>query len=661
MRLNEPIIDQELPLPEGKVLVSRTDPGGRITFVNQHFADISGFTEAELLGAPHNLIRHPHMPKQGFADLWATIKAGRPWEGLVKNRAKGGAHYWVQANVTPVIEAGEVTGYISIRTVPDRDAVRQAEVAYAALRAGQGGDWALDDGQLVRRRRFAGLRRRLGGLGGHLLGATGLAMAGMLGAGALGLAHGVDAAGLAAVAASAAGFAALMWRSRSLLRRELQALEAPLQAIARGELDVRVPLAGIAEFRTFSATLRALRAQLAFAAQERAERAAQDERIRRAAIQDMAETVEREAQGAVQAVAERSAAMAAGTAEMAAGAVRVSDNASGVASAATEAVHTIQAVAAATEELAASIGEISAQVARASAVAGHAVEEGQRTEQAIRGLAEAATSIGAVARLIEDIADRTNLLALNATIEAARAGEAGKGFAVVAGEVKNLATQTARSTGEIARHIAEIRGGTEAAVAAVAGIGRTIGEIADVTVSVAAAVEEQAAVTQEISRNVSGSSQAAAQVSERIGAVSAEAQQTGGIAAALQQEAREVTGGVDELRRVLVQVVRTSTREADRRLHQRVDTDLPCTVEFAGRRLAGRVGNLSLGGALLHGVTPPEGCREGLLRIQGMAGEGVRIQLVGAAAGGLRIAFAEHGGGSLRPAIEALLARPRAA
>ncbi|MGE5502099.1 MAG: PAS domain-containing protein, partial [Ignavibacteriales bacterium] len=127
MRVNEPITNREVELPENELLVSRTDTGGRITFVNAAFIKISGYTEQELLGAPHNLIRHPHMPKEAFADLWATVKTGRPWEGFVKNRAKNGDHYWVRANVTPVIENGQVTGYISIRFKPTRAQIDAAE------------------------------------------------------------------------------------------------------------------------------------------------------------------------------------------------------------------------------------------------------------------------------------------------------------------------------------------------------------------------------------------------------------------------------------------------------------------------------------------------------------------------------------------------------
>jgi PAS domain S-box-containing protein len=140
MRLNEPITAVETELVGDEPIMSRTDANGQITFVNHVFEEVSGFSEAELIGAPHNLVRHPHMPAQAFANLWATIKAGRPWDGLVKNRAKNGNFYWVRANVTPLVENDAVVGYISIRSRPSRDAVAAAEQTYRAIREGTAKD-----------------------------------------------------------------------------------------------------------------------------------------------------------------------------------------------------------------------------------------------------------------------------------------------------------------------------------------------------------------------------------------------------------------------------------------------------------------------------------------------------------------------------------------
>jgi methyl-accepting chemotaxis protein/aerotaxis receptor len=157
MRLNEPVTDHEIEIPDGDPLVSKTDTEGRITFANRTFIEVSGYGMDELIGAPHNLVRHPDMPRAAFADLWETIKAGRPWEGLVKNRAKSGDFYWVRANITPLIEADEVTGYISIRSKPTREQIAGADAAYRALREGQGGRIGLRDGLLV----GSGFRHRL--------------------------------------------------------------------------------------------------------------------------------------------------------------------------------------------------------------------------------------------------------------------------------------------------------------------------------------------------------------------------------------------------------------------------------------------------------------------------------------------------------------------
>jgi methyl-accepting chemotaxis protein/aerotaxis receptor len=148
MRVNEPVTNDEIEVGEGQILASRTTPDSRIVFANEAFTHISGFTEQELIGQPHNLVRHPDMPKEAFADLWATVKAGRPWEGLVKNRTKSGGFYWVRANVTPVVEDGEHKGYISVRTRASREDIAHATQAYAAMRAGRP-IMALADGELV--------------------------------------------------------------------------------------------------------------------------------------------------------------------------------------------------------------------------------------------------------------------------------------------------------------------------------------------------------------------------------------------------------------------------------------------------------------------------------------------------------------------------------
>ncbi len=150
MRQNLPVTGNEYSLREGIQIVSATDLEGRITFCNPDFVEASGYAEAELLGAPHNLLRHPDMPAAAFQDLWETVKRGRTWCGMVKNRRKDGDHYWVRAYVSPIRKDGEITGYLSIRARPERAEIDQAETLYRAMREGRG-DATLREGRVSRR------------------------------------------------------------------------------------------------------------------------------------------------------------------------------------------------------------------------------------------------------------------------------------------------------------------------------------------------------------------------------------------------------------------------------------------------------------------------------------------------------------------------------
>jgi len=137
MRNNQPITQTEYKLPIGSLLVSYTDLHGNITLANEAFVESSGFNYDELLGQPHNMLRHPDVPEQVFADLWQTIKEGRPWNQIVKNRRKDGDHYWVEANTTPIIEHGEITGYMSVRRPATDQQKANAERAYDLISQGK--------------------------------------------------------------------------------------------------------------------------------------------------------------------------------------------------------------------------------------------------------------------------------------------------------------------------------------------------------------------------------------------------------------------------------------------------------------------------------------------------------------------------------------------
>ncbi|MBN2866880.1 MAG: PAS domain-containing protein, partial [Thiotrichales bacterium] len=137
MRNNQPVTQIEYVIPEGQMLVSQTDLQGTITYANEGFVSASGYELEELIGKPHNLLRHPDVPEQVFADFWNTIQSGRPWNQIVKNRRKNGDFYWVEANATPIIEAGKITGYISVRMPATREQIKDAQAAYAAVKAGK--------------------------------------------------------------------------------------------------------------------------------------------------------------------------------------------------------------------------------------------------------------------------------------------------------------------------------------------------------------------------------------------------------------------------------------------------------------------------------------------------------------------------------------------
>lgn len=291
---------------------------------------------------------------------------------------------------------------------------------------------------------------------------------------------------------------------------------------------------------------RAERARAERDAEQEARRAADEARVAR--LSELARDFDRRASDMLQQVADAAETMRR-SAEGMSGAAKTADDRVAVASSSSDAVSAnVETVAAAAEELAASVEEIRRQVSRSTLSTGRAVEQSIAARETVDGMAEAARRIGQIVGLITEIATQTNLLALNATIEAARAGDAGKGFAVVAGEVKRLASQTARATDEIAQQIGGMQQVTEGTVAAIAAIGETIGDVDAIATAIAGAIEEQGAATREIARNVAEAAGGARDIAGELRSVADASGSVGSSSAAVLSAAESLARQAADLR-----------------------------------------------------------------------------------------------------------------
>lgn len=329
-------------------------------------------------------------------------------------------------------------------------------------------------------------------------------------------------------------------------------MTAVMGDLANGNLTVTVPnienkdeigqmARAVEVFKENAIKVEAMRKEQAAAE----ERAAQD---RRKAMLDMADRFEASVMGVVKNVSSQASEMQATARSMSDIASKTSQQATAVAAASTEASTNVETVASATEELSASTGEIGNRVTEAANVSQRAADESARTNEMVQKLLTATNKIGEVVDLINAIAAQTNLLALNATIEAARAGDAGKGFAVVAGEVKSLASQTAKATDEIGAQINAVQAETNNAVAAIKNIAEIIAQIRGISANIASAVEEQGAATKEIARNVQQAAAGTHEVSSNIVEVTNASTQTGAAAEQVLSAAGELAHNAENLR-----------------------------------------------------------------------------------------------------------------
>jgi len=549
MRTNLPVTTVEYPITDQTLIVSRTDLKGRLSYFNDEFVAAAGFTEAELMGQPHNIIRHPDMPPEAFENLWDTLKAGKPWVGAVKNRRKNGDFYWVLATASPIRENGQVTGYTSIRTKLPADQRAEAEQVYAALRQKKAHGYKIDAG-IVRRRSLPDHFALFNGtLNARLITLIAVQAMFFVGVGVLAqfgpAANGIVLAAslLGAVLAGLIGVQALR-----AINGPMRHLIGEMLNISEGKLDNRVFVARDDEIGRALRNLQTLQTLVRFDRQELKATELRSAAQRKADMVRLADGFEGAVGEIIETVSSAATELEASAGTLTSTAVRANELSTMVAAASEEASTNVQSVASATEEMSSSVNEISRQVQASARMANEAVDQARTTNDRVGELSKAAARIGDVVELINTIAGQTNLLALNATIEAARAGEAGRGFAVVASEVKALAEQTAKATGEIGQQIAGIQAATQESVNAIREISGTIERLSEISSTIAAAVEEQGAATQEISRNVQQAALGTQQVSSNITDVQRGAGETGSASSQVLSAAQSLAADSNRLK-----------------------------------------------------------------------------------------------------------------
>ncbi len=428
MRQNLPITTVERFVKADEPIVTETDLKGIITYANPAFVDISGYAAGELVGQSHNLVRHPDMPPSAFEDLWRTVNAGVPWQGLVKNRSKNGDFYWVDAYVSPIRKRGTITGFRSVRGAPSRQAATAAEALYKAVRENRSTLPRTPTYSLMQRFPF-GQRAWMAfmGMGALNFGLVALATSGVS---ALTL---WAAAGLSAVAVLVAGG---WWVNNAI--RSMEKIEKGVHQIEEGNFQINLRAEATDEFastiisvQTMAVHLRSVIADVLSSSQRLA--------IQSGKLDDVSNALA--ARTGTQ--SERVVQVSAATEEMSVTVKEISHATEQTALSATEANRIVV-------DAERNMRDSLASIRRMVEVIGEA-----RTE--LDDLRAAVERIGHMTSTIKEIADQTNLLALNAAIEAARAGESGRGFAVVADEVRKLAERTTHSTLDISNNVANIK------------------------------------------------------------------------------------------------------------------------------------------------------------------------------------------------------------
>jgi methyl-accepting chemotaxis protein len=470
-------------------IVSEADLKGDILSVNEKFIQVSKYGRDELIGKGHNTTRHPDMPKEVFREMWSTIGRGNIFRGVVKNRAKDGTPYYVDAVIAPILgENGKPKKYLGVRYD-----ITEAE---------------------LERQNMRGIFRAIDSVYAYIE---------------------FDTEGN--LISANQNFQDTMEYSADALKGKHHRSFCDPAMVASAEYqqfwpDLRSGKSKSGEFKRVTRTGREVWLQAVYApVMDEVGRVVKVVKI----ATDVTMTVrQRLSLGHIlKEVAENAQTLSSASEELSANSQQMVSNAeetsaqAGVVSAAAQQVsNNVQTVASGTEEMSASIREIAKNAQEAAKVAAVGVTAADSATHTISKLGISSAEIGKVIKTITSIARQTNLLALNATIEAARAGEAGKGFAVVANEVKELAKETAKATEDISQKIESIQADTKHAVSAISEINGVIAKINDYQNTIASAVEEQTATTAEISRNVSEAARGSSEIAQNIGGVAQAAKNT---------------------------------------------------------------------------------------------------------------------------------------
>ncbi|MBU2980091.1 PAS domain-containing methyl-accepting chemotaxis protein [Alteromonas sp. C1M14] len=481
MRNNQPVSQVLYPLSPESRLISSTDTRGVIVHCNDAFTQASGFPKEELIGKNHNVIRHPDMPSMVFKEMWDTLRSGRIWMGLVKNRRQNGDHYWVSAFVTPVFESGQIVGYESVRIPATPEEIDRAEHCYKRLRNGAA---AVPKSEVVGNFFYQYLPFI----------AVGIPFVAMITLLSGALAGGISAVGFFICALWIAIMGKREWLDLIALSPGSYSNELVAQTYFKhGSHRARAKLVLVGELARNRTALERIREgakglnSIADSTHEQSEITSTSVMQQNEATQSIASAVNQMSQ-TIQGVAER-----------------VESNADSARRASSD----VDAGNAKAEEALNAINELKDAVTSIS--------------QTVEELAQSTNDIGEAASLISTIADQTNLLALNAAIEAARAGEQGRGFAVVADEVRSLASKTRDSTDRIHHIIQVLAERTERAVrvsgdgmasaekgakvvedtrTTLADINAAVSVIAGQTLEMATAVEQQSSVAEHINQQI---------------------------------------------------------------------------------------------------------------------------------------------------------------